>query len=199
MQHHGRMTTRSRVRAISIAVFSATVSVALAACSGGSGGADPSASASPAPIGERVTQTCAELLPTTALSVYGRTFEAVDDHRPAKGSPAARIVEQRGRACAFRAVDDHSTTITFAVADLPEKSLTTLKDALYERGGSVPTYRVEGYFALDDDGVGRADAFADPYWITATSTLFTEPGGAEPVIDAVRAALQPTATVTPAG
>jgi hypothetical protein len=198
MHHHVGMTTRSRARAISVAVLTASASLALAACSGGSGSTTPSASASAAPIGKRVTQTCADLLPVDALSVYGKTFALDRSFQPEKGTPAARIAEQRGRVCRFAATDDASTTITLAVAHLPEKSLTNLKDALYERGGSVPTYRVEGYFSLTD-GVGRADAFADPYWITASSTLFTEPGGAQPVIDAVRAVVQPTASATPAG
>lgn len=197
MGHHVGMTTRSRARACSVAVVTAAAALALSACSSG-GDSDPTPSATP--VGTAVSQTCAELLPTEALSVYGTTFTLDDAFTPAKGSPAATIAKQRGRVCQFVATDDDTETITLAVAHLPEKSLTNLKDALYDRGGSVPTYRVEGYFALNDD-VGRADAFADPYWITTQSTLFTEPGGAQPVVDAVRAALQPTATATatPAG
>ncbi len=189
MRHHGRMTSRSRVRAISAAVLATTSVAVLAACSGG-GGASPTPSATP--IGKPVSQTCTDLLPLGSLAVYGTAFEEVRSYEPAKSSPAARIAEQRGRACQFREVDDHSVTVSFAVADLPEKSLTNLKDALYQRGGSVPTYTVEGYFDLADDGVGRADAFADPYWITASSTLFTEPGGAQPVMDAIRGVVEPT-------
>ncbi|WP_288468404.1 hypothetical protein [uncultured Curtobacterium sp.] len=192
------MTTRSRARAITVAVLSVTASLALTACTGGSGGGSPSASASAGPIGQRVAQSCTDLLPASALQVYGKTFAQDTSWTPAKGTPAATIERQRGRVCRFVATDDPATTVTLAVAHLPEKSLTTLKDALYERGGSVPTYRVEGYFALTD-GVGRADAFPDPYWITTESTLFTEPGGAQPVVDAVHAALQPSASATPAG
>lgn len=190
MRHHVRMTSRSRVRAITAAALSASVTIVLAACSGGS----PAPTATATPIGKPVSQTCAELLPLESLAVYGKAFEQVSSFTPAKGTPAATIAQQQGRVCRFREVDDHAVTITLAVADLPEKSLTNLKDALYERGGSVPTYRVEGYFALADDGVGRADAFADPYWITASSTLFTEPGGAQPVIDAVRSVVAPGAS-----
>jgi hypothetical protein len=189
------MTSRSRVRAIGVALLTVSASVALAACSGG-GDAGPSAT--PTPAGKPVSQTCGDLLPSGSLDVYGKTFTIDRHYRPAKGSPAARIAEQRGRVCRWVATDDAATTITLAVADLPEKSLTNLKDALYQRGGSVPTYRVEGYFSLAD-GVGRADAFADPYWITASSPLFTEPGGAQPVIDAVRGVVQPNASATPAG
>ncbi|WIB76112.1 hypothetical protein DEJ28_10525 [Curtobacterium sp. MCPF17_002] len=191
------MTTRSRVRTIGAALLTVSASVALVACTGGGGdGASPSASA--APVGKKVSETCGELLPSGSLDVYGKTFAIDRDYAPEKGSPAARIAEQRGRVCRWAATDDAATTITLAVADLPEKSLTNLKDALYERGGSVPTYRVEGYFSLAD-GVGRADAFADPYWITASSPLFSEPGGAQPVIDAVRGVVQPNASATPAG
>lgn len=198
VHHHVGMTTRSRARAIGTALLTVSASVALVACSGGGGTDDATSSASAAPVGKRVAQTCGELLPSGSLDVYGKTFTIDRDYEPAKGSPAARIAQQRGRVCHWTAADDASTTITLAVADLPEKSLTNLKDALYERGGSVPTYRVEGYFSLTD-GIGRADAFADPYWITATSTLFTEPGGAQPVIDAVRGVVAPSASATPTG
>lgn len=198
VHHHVGMTTRSRVRAIGTALLTVSASVALVACSGSGGTDDATPSASAAPVGKRVTQTCGELLPSGSLDVYGKTFTIDRDYEPEKGSPAARIAQQRGRVCHWTAADDASTTITLAVADLPEKSLTNLKDALYERGGSVPTYRVEGYFSLID-GIGRADAFADPYWITATSTLFTEPGGAQPVIDAVRGVVAPSASATPTG
>ncbi|MFJ3382706.1 MULTISPECIES: hypothetical protein [unclassified Curtobacterium] len=198
------MTSRRSVRAISVAALAVPAALVLAACSGGdaddtatrSASPTPSASATAAPIGKRVTQTCAELLPDTAFAVYGQQFELDTSAEPEKGSAAARIAEQRGRVCVFDEVADSSVTITVAVADLPEKSLTNLKDALYERGGSVPTYTVEGYFSLTDD-VGRADAFADPYWITTSSTLFTEPGSAQPVVDAVRQVLAPTSTGTP--
>lgn len=198
VHHHVGMTTRSSVRAITVAALALSASLALVACSGGGGTDEATPSASAAPVGKRVAQTCGELLPSGSLDVYRKTFAIDRDWEPEKGSPAARIAQQRGRVCHWTATDDASTTITLAVADLPERSLTNLKDALYERGGSVPTYRVEGYFSLVD-GVGRADAFADPYWITATSTLFTEPGGAQPVIDTVRGVLQPGASETPAG
>lgn len=191
------MTTRSRARAISVAVLSVAASIALVACSGGgSGAATPSATS--APVGKRVAQTCGELLPAGSLDVYRRSFVLDRSYEPATGSPAARIAQQRGRVCRWTATDDPATTITLAVADLPEQSLTNLEDALYQRGGSVPTYTVEGYFSLAD-GVGRADAFAGPYWITASSPLFTEPGGAQPVVDAVRGVVRPTASATPAG
>lgn len=189
------MTSRSRARAITVAALTVAASALLSGCTGAR---DTAPSPTATPIGTAVRQSCADLLPAEALAVYGKTFRQDTDWRPGKGTPAATIERQRGRVCRFVATDDPGTTVTLAVAHLPEKSLTTLKDALYDRGGSVPTYRVEGYYALAD-GVGRADAFPDPYWITTESTLFTEPGGAQPVVDAVRAVLQPTAPASPTG
>ncbi|WP_139195270.1 hypothetical protein [Curtobacterium sp. MCBA15_001] len=194
------MTTRRPARAISVAAFAVPVALLLAGCSGGGGGAGPSStpSATAGVVGQRVAQTCAELVPQSTFSVYGEQFTLDTSAEPSRGSAAARIAQQRGRVCVFAAAGKPSETITLAVAHLPEKSLTDLKDALFEQGGSVPTYTVEGYFALHDN-TGRADAFADPYWITTSSTLFTEPGTAQPVVDAARAALGPSASATPAG
>ena len=76
MGHHVGMTTRSRARACSVAVVTAAAALALSACSSG-GDSDPTPSATP--VGTAVAQTCAELLPTEALSVYGTTF-ALDDN-----------------------------------------------------------------------------------------------------------------------
>ncbi|WXF89993.1 hypothetical protein WDV91_11070 [Curtobacterium flaccumfaciens pv. flaccumfaciens] len=78
------MTPRSRARALTVATLTTAAAVVLAGCSGG-GDSTPSASATPA--GKPVSQTCAELLPTSALSVYGQTFELDDSFTPAKGSP----------------------------------------------------------------------------------------------------------------
>jgi hypothetical protein len=199
MQHHGRMTSRRSARAIVVAALAVPAALVLVACTGGGGDSptrSPGATSTTGTIGTPVTQRCAELLPESALAVYGKRFELDADAKPAARSAAATIAQQRGRVCVFRQVGDRSVTVTLAVAHLPEKSLTTLKDALFERGGSVPTYTVEGYFALQD-GVGRADAFPDPYWITASSSLFTEPGSAQPVLDAVRQAVAPTSSASP--
>ncbi|MCJ1713771.1 hypothetical protein [Curtobacterium sp. VKM Ac-2922] len=193
------MRTRRPARAISVAALAVPALLVLAACSGSGGGSPtPTPSTTAGVVGQRVDQTCAQLLPAATFDVYGKPFTLDRSAKPAKGSPAARIAQQRGRVCVFHEDADPSVTVTLAVAHLPEKSLTNLKDALFERGGSVPTYTVEGYFALTD-GTGRADAFADPYWITTSSTLFTEPGTAQPVVDAVRQALTPSASATPAG
>jgi hypothetical protein len=184
------MTTPTPFRAITAAALLAAGTLALAGCSGGPGGArTPTPSATSAVVGKEVSQTCEELVPASAFTVYGKAFTLDTDAKPEKGSPAAIIAGQRGRVCVFRSGE---VTVTVAVAHLPAKTLTSLEDALYEQSNSVPTYGVEGYFRKAG-AVGRADAFVDPYWVNARSTMFGEPGDAEPVMTAVRTALSPAA------
>ena len=186
------MTSRS-LRAISIAALVLPAALVLAACAGGDGdGTTASASATAGVVGRPVTQTCDELVPADTFSVYGQRFDRVRSPKPTKGSPVAQIAAQDGRVCTWRSTTDDSVTVTVAVAHLPQEQLTQLEDALFERGGSVPTYTVEGYFSLRGE-TGRADAFAGRSWIHTSSTLYTEPGAAQPVVDAVRAAVAPDA------
>ncbi|PZF14750.1 hypothetical protein DEJ25_03620 [Curtobacterium sp. MCPF17_011] len=187
------MTSRS-LRAISIAALVVPAALVLAGCSGGDGdGTTASASATAGVVGRPVTQTCDELVPADTFSVYGQRFDRVRSPKPTKGSPVAQIAAQHGRVCTWRSTTDDSVTVTVAVANLPQEQLTQLEDALFEQGGSVPTYTVEGYFSLAGR-TGRADAFADRSWIHTSSSLYTEPGTAQPVVDAVRAAVAPDTT-----
>lgn len=204
------MTTRSQVRAITATAVAVAAVALLAACSGGgtstpsrsaaaTGGrtasSAPSASATAKPIGERVDTPCETLVPDATFSVYGKTFTLDADATPTKDSTAAAIAYQRGQVCVYQDEAD-DLTVTVAVAKLPNAALTKLKDTLYEDSNSVPTYTVEGYFDTMQ-GVGRADAFPDPYWVNAESTMFGEPGDAQPVMDAVRAAVAPGAAASP--
>jgi hypothetical protein len=201
----GGMTTGTTVRAITATAVALTGLLALVGCSAGSTHPAPSSSARPsggaaagasatsgpsasaAPVGTRVDVPCDTLVPTSVFDAYGKPFALVAGATPTKGSPAADIAAQRGRVCVWRD-GAGDTTVTLGVASLPAAPLTKLKDSLYEDSNSVPTYTVEGYFDMDGD-VGRADAFVDPYWVDVESTLFTEPGTAQPMMDAVRAAL----------
>jgi hypothetical protein len=184
------MTSRS-LRAISIAALVVPAALVLAGCSGG-GSDRPTASATAGVVGRPISQSCADLVPADTFSVYGQRFERVRSPKPTKGSAVAQIAAQDGRVCTWRSTADDSVTVTVAVAHLPSEQLTQLEDALFDQGGSVPTYTVEGYFSLHGK-TGRADAFAGPYWIHTASTLYTEPGTAQPVVDAVRAAVAPNA------
>jgi hypothetical protein len=202
-----RMTTRRTFRAITVAGLAVAVAAALAGCTHAGAidppasasssvgavprGSSPSASASAAPIGERVDVPCETLVPASAFTVYGKPFTLDVGAKAASGSPAATIAAQRGQVCVWK--DPDGVRVTVAVAHLPAAALTRLKDSLYENSNSVPTYTVEGYFDVTN-GLGRADSFPDPYWVDAESTMFGEPGDAQPVLDAARAALTPSAT-----
>ncbi|PZF57615.1 hypothetical protein DEI92_12960 [Curtobacterium sp. MCBD17_034] len=186
------MTSRTLVRAITTVAIAAASVLAVSGCTGGhasSAGRSGTTSSStpPAPIGTRVDVPCAALVPEQVLATYGRTFTLDTDATPAHGSTAAGIAAERGDVCTWRDASG-GARLTLAVASLPESTLTKLKDTLYEDSNSVPTYTVEGYFEARK-GIGRADAFTDPYWIHVESTVFGEPGDAQPVVDAVRTAL----------
>jgi hypothetical protein len=206
----GGMTTGRTRRAITVVTIALVGTAALAGCtddratpaaSGSSsstaaGGTTPSArssaTATPAPVGSPVDVACDVLVPQSVLTAYGQTFTLEPDATPRKNSPAADIAAQRGDVCTWQN-DSGDVTITLAVADLPDAPLTKLKDSLFEDSNSVPTYTVEGYFDTVGD-VGRADAFVDPYWVNVESTMFTEPGTVQPIVDSVRSALAGSAS-----
>jgi hypothetical protein len=185
-----RMSTRRLARAITAAVALSTT-LLLAGCSGSHSAPAASASALPTvkAIGTRVTVPCATLVPSSALSVYGKSFtlDKKASRKPETGTPAATIAGQRGQVCTWKSTSG-DMRVTVAVAHLPSSALTRLKNSLFEHSHSVPTYTVEGYFDLQGK-TGRADSFPGSYWVNAESTLFTEPGAAQPVMDAVREAL----------
>lgn len=200
------MTSRSVVRAITAVAIVVAGAVAVTGCTGPGRHTDPTAAASAggtarsAPIGRRVDVPCSTLVPDTVLATYRRTFTLDPSARPARGSAAAGIAAQRGDVCIWVDQADH-VRLTLAVASLPQATLTKLEDTLYQDSNSVPTYTVEGYFEVHG-GLGRADAFPGRYWLHAESTVFGEPGDAQPVLDAARAALVPggaTGTATTGG
>ncbi|WP_055947325.1 hypothetical protein [Curtobacterium sp. Leaf261] len=200
------MTTRTTRRAITAVTIALVGAVVLAGCTDDAAGGSPSGSgqgsgsgsAAPKPVGSRVDIDCDVLVPQSVFAAYGETFTLVTDATPQKDTPAADIAAQRGQVCVWRN-GGRDTTVTLAVADLPDAAITKLEDSLFEDSNSVPTYTVEGYFDVTG-GLGRADAFVAPYWVNVESALFTEPGTAQPVVDSVRAALagssSPSATAS---
>jgi len=132
--------------------------------------------------------SCDDLISAQDMYDYNSNFSLTDDYSPAAGSDAATIVnDYQGVAC--RWVNDSSgEKIDIAVASLQDYTLTDLKNGLINSSTSVPTYDVEGYFTTVKK-IGQADAFSDPYWISADSDYFLEPGDASPLIADVVAAL----------
>lgn len=206
----GAMTTGRTHRAITAVAIALVGTAALAGCTedqatpaasgsasssattGTTPSARSSATATPKPVGSPVDIACDLLVPQSVFTAYGQTFTLLPDATPKKNSPAADIAAQRGDVCIWQN-GAGDVTITLAVADLPDAPLTKLKDSLFEDSNSVPTYTVEGYFDAPG-GLGRADAFVDPYWVNVESTMFTEPGTVQPIVDSVRSVLAGSAT-----
>ena len=133
--------------------------------------ATPTASAPPA---TPVTIGCDSLITGQQLYDINPNFSAKTDYSPAAGSLGAEALDDKGIACAW--VNQTSgELIEISVANPGNAVLTAKKNELVTTSNPVPTYEVEGYFIVEN-GVGTAQAFDDPYWIVATSTLFFEPG-----------------------
>ncbi|MDO7881498.1 arginyl-tRNA synthetase [Antiquaquibacter soli] len=151
----------------------------------------PTGSATPAPqpTAEIIpfSAACDQLVSPQALYDINPNLALLGAFDPDAGTPAADVVAAGGTAC--RWVNSTSgSTIDVAVAELPAEVSTALKNSLVGDSNSVPTYGVEGYFSVVG-GVGEADAFPDPYWVSVVSSDFVEPGDAGPfaitVIDAL--------------
>lgn len=127
------------------------------------------------------------LLPPAALYEIDPSLGMLGPVTPDAGTPAAAVVAAGGVACRW-AHESSGAILDIAVAHLPPTAATALKNRLVMESNSVPTYEVEGYFRVAGTG-GEADAFPDPYWVSAVSPMFFEPGDAAPFMAAVIAAL----------
>jgi hypothetical protein len=138
-------------------------------------------------VGNPVSIDCNTLVDPDTIYDLNPNLALSPSYAPEAGSEAATIVEAKGVACGW--INQTSgETLVVAVADLPSDKLTDLKNNFVMTSNSVPTYKVEGYFTLDG-AVGSAEAFNGPYWISAHSEEFYEPGDAQPVIAAAIAGL----------
>lgn len=134
-----------------------------------------------------MTLTCEDLVSATVMYDFNPNFSLRPDFVPALGSLAAEAVSGNGIACQW--VNQTSgVTIDLSVAHPPAAALTARMNDLISSSNSVPTYGVEGYFQVVSDG-GSAQVFPLPYWITAVSPAFNEPGDAAPIITAMIEAL----------
>lgn len=134
-----------------------------------------------------VTITCDQLVSPQVMYDFNQNVVLLESFSPEPGTVASEAVARGGLAC--RWINQSSgEAIDIAVANLTPDELTTRKNDLVTTSNSVPTYEVEGYFTVEG-GVGQAQAFADPYWITAESVTFAEPGDPQPLIAAAIAAL----------
>lgn len=184
--------------ALTAALLTGCTGTAKAPAAGGSSAASaPGASSSarstptastPALDSTPLSIPCSTLVPASAVSVYsGMTADASPTAPPR--TDAAVIASDKGTVCSWKDAADGST-MTVAAGSYSADSLTRLKNALVTSSTQVPTYQGEGYFTLSGT-TGTAEAFTKSYWVVAISdtAAFSEPGGAEPVVDAALSAL----------
>ncbi|WP_207453122.1 iron ABC transporter ATP-binding protein [Desertivibrio insolitus] len=155
--------------------------------------ADPAASPSAAPTPERepipFNVACDSLLTAQQIYDFNPNFGTNPDYSPAADSLAQDVVENNaGTACSWLN-QTSGETIDIAVAAMPAETSEEYKNALVMNSNFVPTYGDEAYFEIDGSGAGVAQVFSGEYYIAAQSTVFYEPGDAEPLIDAVIANL----------
>ncbi|GAA4665746.1 hypothetical protein [Frondihabitans cladoniiphilus] len=194
------MSTASRplpVRALALATTAVAVTALLAGCSAAASTSSPSSRASSSPsataapvTGSPVSIACTALVPSSAVggAALATAYPGMTPTTPAKDplGDAGVVADASGRVCTWNTTDGHP--ITVAVGSFDDSTLTRVKNGLVTTSNSVPTYGVEGYFALVEK-TGIAEAFTGSYWIVATSKSFVEPGSAQPLMAQVLSTL----------
>ncbi|MFM9877277.1 MAG: iron ABC transporter ATP-binding protein [Rhodoglobus sp.] len=141
-----------------------------------------------AEAGEPITIGCDELVNAQVMYDFNPNFALQNDYTPAAGSLGAQAVAAQGIACSWVNLTS-GETIEISAAHLPTDQLEQRSNELVATSNTVPTYDVEGYFIVEG-GVGTAQAFDPPYWVTATSVAFFEPGDAAPLMAAALGAVR---------
>jgi hypothetical protein len=134
-----------------------------------------------------ITITCDELVPAQVMYDFNSNFSLQAGYVPAPGSLGAEAVAENGIACSWINLTG-GQTIEVTAAHLSAAQLAQRSNDLVATSNPVPTYEVEGYFIVEG-GVGVAQAFDPPYWVTASSVVFFEPGDVTPIMAAALAAL----------
>jgi hypothetical protein len=151
-----------------------------------------SATPSPSPSvsavsGTPVNVSCDQLISLQALYDYNPNIALDAQYVPEVDSLASQAIKDRGLACAW--VNQTSgEQIVVTVTQPGGTHLSDIANELVSSSNAVPTYQVEGYFQMNGN-VGVAQVISDPYWITASSTSFLEPGDAAPIVAATRVGL----------
>jgi hypothetical protein len=199
----GRARSRSVLTVGSLALLAV---LGLAGCTAeASPNPEPSASASTdpsvAPSAEPTTEPTATIVPGTPITLaceelltpqdiydFNANVSTDPGFAPAEGSLAAAAVADNGIACGYL----HQTSgelMSFALSQPSPEQLTLALNAAATASQPVPTYgappAVTGFFRVVG-GAGEVQVFTPTYWLTASSTMFFEPGDADQL---VRAAL----------
>ncbi|MET4640069.1 iron ABC transporter ATP-binding protein [Mycetocola sp. 2940] len=146
--------------------------------------------ASPTPtetpvMSEPVDIACDALITPDDMYAINPNVSLMTESTPKADSLAAEIAAMNGLTCQWV----HNTSnevLDIALAKLPEKELTDLKNRAVTESTQVPTYAappVEGFFTVVGDE-GEAQVFTGSYWLTLRGMSFFEPGDAEQLAEA---------------
>ncbi|AMB57946.1 hypothetical protein AWU67_02660 [Microterricola viridarii] len=134
--------------------------------------------------GTPITIDCKTLLAPQDIYDFNPNVSTDPGFVPAEGSLAAAAVADNGIACGYL----HQTSnelMNFSLSQPSPEQLTLALNAAAASSTPVPTYgtppAVSGFF---DPASGEIQVFTPKYWLTATSTMFGEPGDAEPLVRA---------------
>jgi hypothetical protein len=202
------------MRVFTALALTATAALALSACADGaspapaaSSSSTPSATPSTGPTSTPsptasitpVDIDCDVLVPAAVMTEFKPNAALSPSFEPEAGTEAADIVKLGGVACGW--IEPTSgELIEVAVAHLTDEQSTALKNNYVLTSNAVPTYGdpqvVEGYFSppADEGEAGQAEAFVGPYWISADSVAFFEPGDVATIMESAIAALETLGT-----
>ena len=143
-------------------------------------GDDPDASASP------ITASCTDLVNDQTIYDWGSGNYAADpNYAPAADSAAAEIVAHQGLACGWINLSS-GEKLAVAVANLSSSAIDEKRSALDADSTAVTDFGDSGWFRVDG-AVGIADVIRGNYWIVASSTYFSVPTDATPIVDVATA------------
>jgi hypothetical protein len=144
----------------------------------------PTAS-SEAIIGEKVAANCDTLLSQEALYKFNPNYSRNLQATALAGSTEAEMVASGGVYCSYVNLTS-SETVSFAVAKLSNESQTHEINRTQATSTATNSFTGMGSqyaFFTVHSGVGVLDLFIGPYWLRASSSLFTQPQDAAKILD----------------
>lgn len=127
----------------------------------------PTITATPSPETVPLSMECSDLLTAQAIYDYNPNVSLLPSFSPDASSPAGRALADQGIACSL--VNQTSgATIDFGLVQLTDEAFAARSAAVT----ATPSSDFDGYFDVID-GVGTAQVFSAPYYLTVTSDQFS--------------------------
>lgn len=138
----------------------------------------PTITATPGPETEPVTMSCSDLLTAQAVYDYNPNVSLLPSFSPDASSPAGRALAQQGIACSL--VNQTSgMTVDFGVVRYTADALAAKKDAVASSSTQASSF--DGYFDVVG-GLGTAQLFSGPYYLTVTAAEFASSSDIAPLV-----------------